>query len=272
VKVALVNLPLIEKQIPANIENVKRVIADSKNNEIDLYVFPENNICGGFWKGFSHDLDAIHQNFPFNRVEEEIAWISKEFNTGICCGYIEKEKGIYITHFICNKGTSIGKQRKLYPQNSLKEKYLESGKEIVTIKYNGYRIHILACCNFSFPEVAVMSCIQQPDMIICPADTYSANEREINVVSTYLKTRALDSGAYVLCSFGNSRVESKKLISSAAYNGKGEQLLFRIKDNNVTQISVVKFELSKAKQVCGGSSMRKDVLLNYLQSSTGAHE
>ena len=70
-----------------------------------------------------------------------------------------------------------------------------------------------------------MSSIQQPDIILCPTDTYVAKKHEENVVSTYLKTRALDTGAYVFCSFGDSGVKDERLISAAAYNGKGEEML-----------------------------------------------
>lgn len=271
-KAALVSLPLFEKQVKTNIENIRQVINDSRNDGIDLYVFAENNIAGGFWKSFPEGIEEVYQAFPFSIVAEEIASISDEFNTGICCGYLEKEDGFFITHFICNKGMNIGKQRKLFPQNPLKEKYLESGTSITNIDWNGCRVHILACCNFCFPEVAVMSCIQQPDIIVCPTDTYFANEHEINVISTYLNARALDSGAYVLCSLGNPNAESGKLISAAAYNGKGEQLLFKVQESNDVQVSIIEFEPARAKQVWGGSSMRQELLLSSLQSSMGLDE
>ena len=263
-KIAVVSPPLIAKEVDANLTAVRQIISDNHDLGIGLYVFPENNLAGGFWKAYENDLATLTDNWPFPDAVEAVNGITADYGIGIGCGHIENDGGYYITHFLSENGRMLGKQRKLYPQNPTRERFLKSGNALSDIEFHGFTIHILACSNFCFPELAVLSGIQQPDMILSPTDTYAAQQHEMNVVTTYLRARALDTGAYTICSFGDSGAGSSRIMAAAAYDGRGGELLLRTKERGDTDIAVIDIELKKARQVWGGSRSRKDLLIECL--------
>jgi predicted amidohydrolase len=265
-RIAMVSTPLTAGRVQQNIENVQRHVGDTQGQSLDLYLYPENNLFGGFWRDYDRSIGQMANEWPFDRLAAEIAKISEQYQTAICCGCVEEDDGYYLTHFIADQGTIIGKQRKLHPLDPLKADHLTAGTQITDIDFRGVRAHILACSDFCFPEAAVMSAMQEPDLVLCPTDTYRAGRHEVNVVTTFLKARALDTGAFVFCSFGDSESDIDRLISCAAYDGNGRELAYKTKGNGDLDITPVEFEPVKAKQVWGGSRMRAAVLADYLQN------
>ena len=63
-KIAVVSPPLIAKEVDANLTAVRQIISDHQDLGIGLYVFPENNLAGGFWKAYENDLAALTDNWP----------------------------------------------------------------------------------------------------------------------------------------------------------------------------------------------------------------
>lgn len=263
-KIAIVSPPLIAKEVDVNLSAVRQIVSDNHHLGIELYVFPENNLAGGFWKSYENDLASLTKKWPFRDAAEGVNSISSDYGIGICCGHIENDGGYYITHFLSENGLLLGKQRKLYPQNPTRERFLDSGNALSDMEFDGFRIHILACSNFCFPELAVLSGIHQPDLILCPTDTYAAQQHEMNVVTTYLRARALDTGAYTICSFGDSGAGDSRIISAAGYDGRGGELLLRTKERGDTDIAVLDIKLKKARQVWGGSRSRKELFIECL--------
>ena len=101
-----------------NISKMEAAISEKRNDNIDLFVFSENNIVGGFWKYRRKDYERLAENIPNGASCRQVIRIARKYRTTICAGIIEKDGNyLFVSHFICDSNDYVGNQRKGFPWN-----------------------------------------------------------------------------------------------------------------------------------------------------------
>lgn len=258
-RIALVSPVMVQANKKENIKLVEKIVRRNLSSKPDLFFFPEANLIGGFWKNWENQLDVFAENIPNGPSCEKMVKIAKKYKTNICSGDIELENGKkFLTHYICGPRGFIGKQRKLFPQNPSKKQTLDSGSDIESINISGIPSVILACSNFMFPEIAVLAGMKKPRLVLCPADYYTANDKNIKkIINTFLHCRALEFEAHVFAVFGHYYGKvGNNLLAYWGVDEKGNQLVFATRKRNENKTKILEFQLNEPEQLWGSIESR----------------
>ena len=215
-KICLVSQPFIKANKLANIEIFEKII--SAHNDIDLFLFPELSIIGGLWKNSNQDYIQLAEHIPSGESIHAITRLAKRYNTTICTGLVEVDESnnYFMTHFMCDMTGFLGKQQKFFPGKHNKENIFRFGKSLTSITLWNQHVAILACGDILLPEPAILAGKNKVSMILSPTDCFDSKQSA--VVSTLLQSRALDTGAIVIASFGhdydNFKFENDKVLAA----------------------------------------------------------
>jgi predicted amidohydrolase len=262
-KIALVSPVLIPKDKKKNIQAVEAALKKYKNRNVDLIVFPEANIIGGFWKDGKKDFIDLAEEIPKGDSSRKIIRLTKKYKIPVCVGMTEKSKGKhYITHFLSGAKGFIGKQRKVFAYNPKKEPLFYSGKSIIPINLLGLKISILACADFFFPEPSIMAGLKDTNVILSPTDCFPTKDKvTIEVIRTLLRARALDTGSFALATFGSSKKkDNKEVLAYLAVNPEGEIITYKTKTENTKKEKIIEIEIKKIEGKWGGLKKRAEYL------------
>jgi predicted amidohydrolase len=261
ITVALVSQVLHLGDKEANLWLMEQALSQEAGSGIDLFVFSEVNINGGFWKEGSEAYPSLSEAVPEGKSCRRVEGLAQRYRTVICAGIIEKFKGHhFITHFLCGPEGYIGKQRKLFAQAPDQNGVLANGKRLCKFELFGYSCVILACADFLFPEPAILAGLSDISLILSPADGFA--EHKAHIVQTLLSARALDAQAYAVATF--SSVPEGRSLAGLAVSPVGEPLAFGIRDAGESQTLRVRLKLDKPRRQNWASKSRLEVLTKAL--------
>lgn len=238
-KVTVVQSDVIAKEPEANIRHLDEMMKNIENT--DVIVLPET-----FTTGFPADPNVFAEEIG-GRTMQWMQAKAKEKNCVVCGTVILKgeprdEKKFY-NSFIWMQHDGkyfIYSKKHLFTMGG--ETGLDSGRELVTIEYKGWRIRPFVCYDLRFPvwnRNAFKDGNFEYDVAI-----YSAEwpEKKSNVWNTLLSARAIENQAYIV---GVNRVG----IDESEIKYKGESMVLNMKGRVIAKAdegeSVFTAELNK---------------------------
>jgi predicted amidohydrolase len=186
VNIALAQLSPRLRRTEANIETMRRVVADYP--EADLIVFPELYVSGYVLDGIE-EL-ALHPDSP---ELQSIADIARENSTALIFGAPERVEGGVANSAFCvdERGTVAAVYRKVQLFGGDESDAFVAGEELIVVELCGVKIGLMICFDVEFPEVARALARGGADLFV----TISANMEPFgNDHAVFCSARALENG------------------------------------------------------------------------------
>ncbi len=264
VSVAIVSPVLYPGDKSANLAKMEQIFEKENGSMTELFIFPEANIIGGFWKDGDKDYKQLAEDVPEGESCQRICRLAKEHQKFICSGIIEKSGGQYfITHFICGPEGYIGKQRKLYVKKPSDDSILDGGIGIHVFDILGHRCLILACADILLPEGGILSGLEQVSLVISPIDCFYENQHE--VIKRIMRVRAMDACACVAAAFGHDpNADNQQVLAGIALNNRGDILAFHPRPSLEDRILKTTLPLEEPKYRWDGVLARSQTLLGLM--------
>lgn len=264
--IAAVSFPLKLGDKEFNLNRMEEIIASENiNRSIDLFIFPENNVIGGFFRGsqqFEFYRDAA-ESLPNGFSCRKIMEMAEKYNTTICSGLIEKDRNdYYITHFLCGPSGFMGLQRKLFPQNPEKHSFFMSGERLNKFEISGHKAVILACADFMFPETTILAGMDDDvSLIVCPTDAMQIGNA--SDMRKLVSAKSIYAKAVTVTVFGHDN-SGTSLLSCIAVDQNGNELLYRERMTEESRTDILSVKLVTPKKIWGGNKVRSKVLFSHL--------
>lgn len=236
---ALIQAPLIWEDPEANRKAFSNKIASLGQNT-DLVVLPEM-----FTTGFTMKPERIAQD-EGPRTQE---WMRSEARTGgaaICGSIVFFEQGKYYNRLIFAEpsGKMLTYDKRHTFTLAGEDKVYTSGREILLINYQGFRICPLICYDLRFPVWSRN--VESYDLLLFVANWPA---RRVQAWDTLLKARAIENMAY--CA-GLNRVGSDAnghdySGHSAVYDSLGHQLVYS-EEETILQVSLDRAHIEETRE------------------------
>jgi (R)-amidase len=184
--IALAQLSSRLRQTEANIETVRRVVAD--HPEADLVVFPELYLSGYVLDGI--EGLALRLGGP---ELQEIAEIARENSTALVLGAPEHVEGGVANSAFCvdERGRIAAVYRKVQLFGGDESDAFVAGDELMVVELCGVKIGPMICFDVEFPEVARALARARAELLV----TISANMEPFgNDHAVFVSARALENG------------------------------------------------------------------------------
>ena len=192
VRIALAQLSPHLRETEANIDTVRRVVAE--HPEADLIAFPEL-----FLSGYTvTDVDelAVRQDAP---ELESLADVAREHSTALIVGAAERVSDGVANSAICvdERGDLVAVYRKVQLYGGDESDAFVAGDELLVAELCGVKVGLMICFDVEFPEVARALARAGAELLV----TISANMEPFgNDHAVFASARALENGlphAYV---------------------------------------------------------------------------
>lgn len=158
--------------VQANIDRVSQYLAGA---EADLLVLPEL-FATGYHFGSPSDLAAVAESTdaPGETLDAMRAW-SMSMGATIVGGYVEKAGGVYFNSAaVVGRGAIVGNYRKVHLFYREKQFFAPGGSfavfEVQTRDAVPYRVGVMVCFDWYFPEAARTLALKGADVIAHPAN------------------------------------------------------------------------------------------------------
>lgn len=190
--IALAQLAPRLRETEANVETVRRVVAD--HPDADLVVFPELFLSG--YTATDVDELAIRADGP---ELKSIAAVARESSTALIVGAAERVGGGVANSAICvdERGDVAAAYRKVQLYGGKESDAFVAGEELLVVELCGVKIGPMICFDMEFPEVARALAQARAELLV----TISANMEPFgNDHAVFASARALENGlphAYV---------------------------------------------------------------------------
>ncbi|MDD3926646.1 MAG: hypothetical protein PHT33_08310 [bacterium] len=245
-----------------NIDRMERCIAAYKDENVDLFIFPENNIAGGLWSDGQKEYKDLAEAIPGGPSCNRVLNLAREYETTICSGIIESDRdSLYISHVLCGPGGLIGCQRKLIPQNPEKSSFFAAGDRLNGFQLFGYTCVVLACADSMFPETTVIAGMLNASLILCPTDCFHLRERE--VVTRLLCSQSMGAGAATVAVFGHGH-GADEVLATVIVDEEGAVAASETTFGDEDKVVIASICLKQPRQVWGGFQARRQMLLRHL--------
>ncbi len=229
-KIAAIQTNIIWQDQFANLENFQNKISIVKD-DVDLILFPE--ACS---TGFTMNSVRFEED-RFGATESFFIQSAKRKNCHVGGGWIEKNPdGLPFNTFsiASPKGKITGRYRKIHPFSfSGEDEKFTSGKELVKIEIQGFRIFLYICYDLRFPEI-FRKVAGQTDLYIVIANW---PKDRIDAWDTLLKARAIENLSFVAGVNRVGNAGAKNFIShnghSSLYNPSGKNLFEFCEDERI---------------------------------------
>src|SRR5215216_7081934 len=186
VRIALAQLSPHLRETEANIDTVRRVVAE--HPEADLVVFPEL-----FLSGYTlSDIDelAVHLDGPELKM---VADMARESSTALIFGAPERVSGGIANSAFCvdERGAIAAVYRKVQLYGGDESDAFVTGDELLVVELCGLKMGIMICFDVEFPEVARYLAQAGAELLV----TISANMEPFgNDHAVFVSARALENG------------------------------------------------------------------------------
>lgn len=166
IKVAVIQTNPIFGRIEKNLNNIKKLFL----NSADLVVLPELCTTGYQFKNMD-EIEKYSEDFTNSFSVDFLTFLAQENNTIIVAGIAEKSNGKYYNSAVVISPNGLLKTyRKInlfYRENI----YFSSGKnEPLVLDLGAYKIGVMICFDWIFPEVARSLAKNGADIITHPAN------------------------------------------------------------------------------------------------------
>jgi len=177
--------------IEYNIERIESLLESIDG--FDLVVMPELVYTGYIFRGRRETL-KIASKYG-DRITKHLEQISDRYSAAIVAGAPELEDGkVYNSAYIAYKGEVLDTYRKLHLFYKEKEWFDPGDKPLNVYEFDRFRLGVMICFDWRFPEVARILSLKGADVIAHPS----------NLVFDYAYTvalaRAVENKVYVITS------------------------------------------------------------------------
>ncbi len=192
VRIALAQLSPRLRESEANIETVRRVVA--QHPDADLIAFPELFLSGYTVTGID-DL-AVRPDGP---ELESLADVAREHATALIVGAAERVSEGVANSAVCvgERGDLVAVYRKVQLYGGDESDAFVAGNELLVVELCGAKVGLMICFDVEFPEVARALTRAGAELLV----TISANMEPFgNDHAVFASARALENGlphAYV---------------------------------------------------------------------------
>lgn len=271
-KIALVSPVLRPGDLAYNLAKMEQVLTSSGPNasEVDLYVFPEINMVGGFLSGKLATNAATYQTWaqpvPNGPACQQLVEIAHRYHTHICAGLIERDgEAIYITHVLCGPYGVIGFQRKLFPQNPTVASVFTAGESLQPLTFRGRLGAIMACADWMFPETTILAGVADIEFILAPTDWVA--EADGTKMQKLLCAKAMGAGAPIIAVFGHDDGAAQSpILAGMAIDAQCEIIVSAIRASDQDHVLILDLLIPAPIRKWGGASARVDLLARNLQA------
>lgn len=271
-KIALASPVLRLGDLAYNLAKMEQLLASSTPDlsDVDLWVFPEISIAGGFLPGglTAHAItyQAWAQPVPDGPACRYLLGIARQYHTHICAGLLERDgESVSITHVLCGPDGVIGCQRKLFPQNPTMTPVFTAGDALLPFALKGRRGAIMACADWMFPETTILAGIADVEFILAPTDWFA--EADGLKMQKLLCAKAMGVGVPIIAVFGHDHgAADSPILAGMALDAQGEVLVSVIRASDRDQVAVIDVLISPPSRKWGGSAARVDLLARSLQT------
>jgi predicted amidohydrolase len=194
--------------------------------QLEIYDKPE--------KSMEHAIDKIikactaeseiiclpEQWYPsdISNIEELSAIIDISADQGICIipgAFIEKSNDWYISSPVIVDGKIIGKQYKIHPFATEKER-VKAGNKLDIFEYKEVRFGIAICHDIVFPEISRALTLKGADMIFYPSKIHNEGIEPWHI---YAQARALENRVVAIApNVCNDIYGGKSIVVDIAYD------------------------------------------------------
>ncbi len=177
--------------IDYNIERIESLL--NSLGSFDLIVMPELVYTGYIFRD-RREAIRIAERYG-GKIISHIEKISDKYSSAVVAGAPELDDGrIYNSAYIAYKGVVLDTYRKLHLFYREKEWFDPGDKPLKVYDLNGFRLGVMICFDWRFPEVARILSLKGADVIAHPS----------NLVYDYAYTvalaRAVENNVYVITS------------------------------------------------------------------------
>ncbi|NOU61127.1 nitrilase-related carbon-nitrogen hydrolase [Marinifilum caeruleilacunae] len=232
---------------------------------VDFILFPELNLTG-----FTRNVDVLET------ACKERAWLFKKLldlssvvNSAFAIGFPEwEEDKIFITHFVFEGGTLLGKHRKTHLSSNEKEVFSE-GDKISVFQVKGMILGIQLCYETHFPELSYIQQRKGADVLAMAfASPRESSAAKINRLKRYIPARAYDNSCFIMLCNQETINENGTLFPGLSFvlDPKGE-LLCESLSADVCSIAELDFhqiqKIKKSKMADFNQAKRTEWLMKY---------
>jgi predicted amidohydrolase len=186
VRIALAQLSPHLRETEANIDTVRRVVAE--HPEADLIVFPEL-----FLSGYTvTDVDELAVRLDDPELES-LADVAREHSTALIVGAAERVSDGVANSAVCvgERGNLVAIYRKVQLYGGDESDAFVGGNELLVVELCGTKVGLMICFDVEFPEVARSLAQAGAELLV----TISANMEPFgNDHAVFVSARALENG------------------------------------------------------------------------------
>jgi len=157
----------------ANLEKVRRFVAEAAAQNVDLIVLPEMCITG-YWhvRNLSRDeVDALAEPVPGVPASQELLGLAKTHDMTIGAGLIERadDGTLYNTYVVVMPDGRVARHRKLHCFIS---EHMASGSEYTVFDIpQGCRVGVLTCYDNNLIENVRITALMGAEVLLAPHQT-----------------------------------------------------------------------------------------------------
>lgn len=221
--------------------NLRKVAKILEKNRLDLLVLPELFNTGYVFESFD-ELYGVSEpiNGPTARL---LVRFAKDKNMVIVGGFAERSLGRVYNSALIVTPHNIHVYRKIHLFYKEKELFVSGDGPLVPYEVDGWRLGVIICFDWLFPEACRTLALKGADVIAHPA----------NLVLPYAQnamiTRAIENGVYVILA---NRIGEERGIrftgGSEIISPKGEILVKAPEDKEMLGIAEIDPKLARDKR------------------------
>ncbi|MGF1790805.1 carbon-nitrogen hydrolase family protein [Photobacterium profundum] len=196
-KISLVQMDVIHKDVAGNIALLDQLMNQAVNNAIDisggglgeLVVTPELFSTGYL---FDHpgEIHQLAESIDGKTVTSLIT-LAKKYHVTLVAGIAEKRHGEFYNSVIVVNESGLQEVYRKLALTNLDKQYFSRGDELVTFKLQGICFGIAICFDLWFPEITRLYAQRDVDVLLHPANF--GGEQSL-VIS---RARAIENAMYV---------------------------------------------------------------------------
>lgn len=168
-KLGLVQMLVNEGEISKNKNHIEQIVSNNKNKS-DLLCFPELCISG-------YNFDIARKSLD---EEEFFKEISKKYQQPIMAGICTYYGGKYYDSLGIwdEKGDRLGLYKKIHLWDKEND-FFSKGSDFVIVDFKGWKLGLLICADYGFPEVSRKLTLMGADILFYPSAWYGLDLLEL---------------------------------------------------------------------------------------------
>ena len=195
-KISIIQINSKENDRDSNVEKAKKWIAKAARARPDIIVLPEF---------FNTEYFPQYRDYKYYRYAERedghtisaMRALAQKYSLHIVATIYEEEMPgyYYDTAMVIDpQGNTAGKYRKIHPAavKSLEKIYFRPGSKFRIFQINGWKVGILICYDYRFPETVRCLALLGAELVIIPFATLGTE-----MFSRVLPTRAWENSLYI---------------------------------------------------------------------------